>query len=189
LDYLEMSLDEHAPAPDRPEFPAPPLQPAPQKQGTSGLAVAGLILAFVLPLVGFILSLVAVFKTGAGKAKGRGLAITGLIVSIVIMGVGAAVVVSIVNSTVADPGCTSAKEAILNAPQNGDPAALRATVDKLNAASAKAKHDDVREASKAMADDFTQLIAVTKTGQLPDGLEDKIAKDGARIDELCTIGS
>ena len=33
------------------------------------------------------------------------------------------------------------------------------------------------------------LLNGVKTGNLPDGLENKVTADGNRIDELCTIGS
>ncbi|MFC5379313.1 DUF4190 domain-containing protein [Aquipuribacter nitratireducens] len=57
----------------------PPAQPAPQ-QPTSGLAVAGLVLAFLAPLIGLVLSVIALGRTGPGKAKGRGLAVAGAVI-------------------------------------------------------------------------------------------------------------
>lgn len=179
-----MSLDEQLP-PGQQGFPPP--QPA--QQGTSGLAVAGLILAFLLAPIGFILSLIAIFKTGAGKAKGRGLAIAGVIVSVVVIGGSTALVLAAANSTVADPGCTAGKEAILNSANNADPSNLQTVIDELNAAAAKAKHDDVRDAMKAIADDYTQVQNGTKTGQMPAGILDKVKADAQKVDDLCTIGS
>lgn len=52
-----------------------------EQQPTSGLAIAGLVLAFVAPLIGLVVSIIAVVKTGAGKARGRGLAIAGVVIS------------------------------------------------------------------------------------------------------------
>ena len=180
-----MSLDEQNSAPyGQQGYPVAP----PPQQGTSGLAIAGLILAFLVAPVGFILSLIAVFKTGNGRSKGRGLAIAGIIVSVVIIGGVSALVAAAVNSTVADPGCTAGKDAILQSSSTPDAAALQKTIDGLNAAAAKAKHDDVRAAMKALADDYTQLLSGTKTGNIPAGIVDKVTADGAAIDKLCTIG-
>ncbi|GIF25395.1 hypothetical protein BJ973_003672 [Actinoplanes tereljensis] len=187
-----MSLDSQLPP------PPPPGQenyaaPAPQQQGTSGLAIAGLIFAFVFAPIGFILSLIGVFKTGEGKAKGRGLAVTGLILSslFVIGGVVGIIiaVTAVSNSTVLDPGCTAAKDTIIKSGSAADEASLQATVDGLNAAAAKAKHDDVKAATQTLANDYKALLDAVKTGNMPAGLEDKIGTDGAAFDTLCTIGS
>jgi hypothetical protein len=187
-----VSLDSQLPP------PPPPGQenyaaPAPQPQGTSGLAIAGLIFAFVIAPIGFILSLIAVFKTGPGKAKGRGLAIAGLVLSslFVIGGIVTVVIVAnaVSDSTVLDPGCSAAKDTILKSGSAADEASLQATVDGLNAAAAKAKHDDVKTATQTLADDYKALLAAVKSGNMPEGLEDKIGKDGAAFDALCTIGS
>jgi hypothetical protein len=175
-----MSLDEHAP---------PHQTPPPQQPGTSGLAVAGLILAFLLAPIGFILSLIAIFKTGPGRPKGRGLAVAGLIVSLLVIGGAVTAGLVIANSTVADPGCTEAKAAILNSPDSADPAALQTTVDKLNAAAAKAEHDDVKAATKAVADDYAQMAAGVRAGKLPDGINEKLQADAEKFDSLCTVGS
>ncbi|GAB1644536.1 DUF4190 domain-containing protein [Krasilnikovia sp. MM14-A1259] len=180
-----MSLDEQVPQPQQQNFQA---APAPQA-GTSGLAIAGLILAFLTPPLGFLLSLIAVFKTGAGRAKGRGLAITGLIVSTLIIVSVTTVAVVFLSSTVADPGCAAAKDAIIKGAGSADASSLKGTIDELNAAAAKAKHDNVRDAVKAMADDYSQLENATKTGEIPPGIMDKVSKDAATIDSLCTIGS
>jgi len=169
--------------------PPPPMGTPPQpQQGRSGLAVAGLILAFLVAPIGFILSLIALFTTGKGR-KGRGMAVAGLIVSTVIIGATTAAIIALTTSTVADPGCTDGKSAILDNAANASPATLPAIVDGLNAAAAKAKHDNVRTAMKDLADDYAQLLTATKTGKVPDGLQDKITKDLEKVDSLCTIGS
>ena len=187
-----MSINEQLPPQPGQNFNygAPPPPMPPQPQGRSGLAIAGFILAFFLPLIGFILSLIAIFKTGAGKAKGRGLAIAGVIISVVIMAGAIIAIAAVANSTVADPGCTEGKAAILKtANTSPDAASLQKTIDELNAAAAKAKHDDVRNAVKAMANDYTQMLTAVKTGNVPSGLMDQVTKDGQTLDSLCTIGS
>lgn len=64
-----------SPYPDETSYGAP-------SRTTSTSAVLGLVFAFLLPVVGLILSIIGITKTGAGKAKGRGLAVAGLIISI-----------------------------------------------------------------------------------------------------------
>jgi hypothetical protein len=186
-----MSLDSQVPQPTR--QPAVQAPPAPQ-QGTSGLAVAGLIFAFLFAPIGFILSLIAFFKTGAGRRKGRGLAVAGLIFSAISLAGLTTVVVMNLNSKVVDPGCVDGKAAIVAGASNVDENTLQKTIDALNAAAAKATHDDVRAAMKALADDYTQLAeAMTAAGEDPAGeppadILDKIDADAKNIDKLCTVG-
>jgi hypothetical protein len=181
-----VSLDSQFPPAAAPQE-QPPV-PAPQP-GTSGLAIAGLIFAFVIAPIGFLLSLIAVFKTGKGKQKGRGLAIAGLIVSVLVIGGGVAIVAAVANSTVADPGCVDGKKAILDGASNVDAGSLQKTVDGLTAAAAKAKHDDVRAAMTALADDYKQLLTAMTTGNVPPGIEAKVEADANKIDDLCSIGA
>ena len=61
-----MSLDEQLPPQPGQQGFAPP----PPQQGTSGLAIAGLILAFLAAPIGFILSLTAAFG-GESLAQAR----------------------------------------------------------------------------------------------------------------------
>ncbi len=51
---------------------------------TNPLAIIGFILAFFLPLIGFILSLVGLIQINKKKENGKGLAIAGIVVSCVI---------------------------------------------------------------------------------------------------------
>jgi hypothetical protein len=181
-----MSLDEQLPPPGQPGTEMPP--PAPPQRGTSALAITGFILAFLAAPIGFILSLIAIFRTGAGRAKGRGFAIAGVIISVVIMA-GAGVLVAVVgNSTQLDPGCAAAKDAVLNGSDTPDAASLQSTIDQLNAAEAKAKHDNVRVAVKTLSDDYAQLLNGVKTGKLPTDIEQRLEKDGTTFDSLCSIG-
>jgi hypothetical protein len=181
-----MSLDEQRPHPyEQQGVQAPP----PPPRGTSGLAIAGLILAFMMAPVGFILSLIAVFKTGKGRSKGRGLAVAGLIVSTLIIGGVTTAVVLAANSTLADPGCVDGKAAIVSSGAKADPASLNTTIDALKAAAAKAKHDNVRAAMTTLADDYAQMRDGIAAGKLPTGLAEKIQADATAIDSLCTIGS
>jgi hypothetical protein len=179
-----MSVDQQYPPPPGQPGYAPP---APPQRGMSGLAITGFILAFLIAPLGFILSLIAVFTTGAAKARGRGLAIAGVVISLVVMiGVGS-IVFAISKSTLADPGCVAGKSAILNAPKEPDDKALQGMIDDLNAAAAKAKHDDVRNAMTALAADYKSLLDGIKSGKIPNGVLDKVSADGQKIDDLCTF--
>jgi phosphotransferase system glucose/maltose/N-acetylglucosamine-specific IIC component len=183
-----MSIDQQfpPPPPGQPGY-APPAPP--QQRSFSGLAITGFILAFLIAPLGFVLSLIAVFTTGAAKARGRGLAIAGVVVSLIVMvGVGS-IVYAVSQSTVADPGCVAGKAAIIKGAEKVDAASLQTTVDELKAAAGKAKHDEVRDAMNTMADDYSQLLNAIKTGDMPDNLESKITTDVNKVDSLCTIGS
>lgn len=80
------------PGPQGPYAPVPYHQPLPQP-GTDGLAITGFVLAmvsivtfwlFVPPLLGLVFSAIGMSRTRNGERKGRGLAIAGLTVSIII---------------------------------------------------------------------------------------------------------
>jgi hypothetical protein len=186
-----------APAP--PPSGDPSLPSPPPTQTTNGLAIAGFILAFLLAPVGLILSVIGLIQAGKRQQKGKVLAVFGIVISLLIMG---GVTVAVVAAgkkvaTLADPGCTTGKSAILdNAAKAADganpatmKAGLQATIDGLNSAAAKAKHDDVRDAMKVLAVDYNQLLQAVNSGVAPDaGLSEKLTADANKIDSLCSIG-
>lgn len=53
-------------------------------RSTDVVSVLGLVLAFLLAPVGLVLSIVGLFRTSGGRRKGRGLAVAGVVVSIVV---------------------------------------------------------------------------------------------------------
>jgi hypothetical protein len=177
----------------QPGAPVPP--PAPQP--SNGIAVVGLVLAFLLPPIGFILSVIGLIKSG--RAGRRGVAIAGVVISLVITGAltwGAVALFNEVKDRVGnafDPGCVTAKAAVLdNANDLSDPAkfegALQATIDGLADAESKADADVVRDAVKVLKDDYTQLQTAVKSGQAPAAeLESKMAADGAAFDQVCVV--
>lgn len=65
--------------------PAPPGygygQP-PAATGTNGMAIAGFVLAFFCSLLGLIFSIIGLNQTKARNQSGRGLAIAGIVISI-----------------------------------------------------------------------------------------------------------
>ncbi len=80
------------PNPTYPPGPSGPSSGVPQ-QSIAPLAIVGLVLAFLVPLVGAIVSLVALGQTGPTKRGGRGLAIAGTIIGFVLTIVTIAVIV------------------------------------------------------------------------------------------------
>jgi hypothetical protein len=184
-----MSSDPQAPA-----FSAAPAPAPAPKQGTSGLAVAGLILAFLIAPLGFLLSLIAVFKTGKGRAGGRGLAITGVVLGLVFSIGGGVVIAKALDkvTTIADPGCTLAKSAINdNEAGLSNSTTITATLPKVIAgltdAEAKAKHDDVRAAVKVLKDDYTAALEGVNTGKLPDDFVTKSDADTDAFNKICSL--
>jgi hypothetical protein len=152
------------------------------------LAIVGFILAFCSGPVGFVLSLVAIFQTGRNRKKGRGLAVAGVIISLVIMAGSATAYVVLSSSTVLDPGCRDGKAAILAFDPSGDPKAFQATIDALNAAANKAKNKEVADAMRALAKDYADMKKGVETGQLPDDIVARVTDHAARVDQLCSVG-
>ncbi len=62
-------------------LPSQPAAPVTQAPGTSTMAILGLVFAFIVPLIGIILSIIGIKDTAPGKKSGRGLALAGLIIS------------------------------------------------------------------------------------------------------------
>ncbi len=60
----------------------PKVVETPKPQKTNTISVVGLISAFFLPLIGLICSTIGVFQTSKHQEKGKGLAIAGIIISI-----------------------------------------------------------------------------------------------------------
>ena len=68
-------------------------QTAAQKDETNTLAIVGFIFAFFVPIVGLICSILGLKRAGEYGGKGHGLALAGLIVSIVWMVIAVIVVI------------------------------------------------------------------------------------------------
>ena len=88
-----------------------------QQKDTSVFAILGLIFAFLMPLVGLILSIVGMTQTGsgAGKKSGRGVAIAGLVISILGMLASFLLLLSIIiaasNSSTTDSNSSTSQRA------------------------------------------------------------------------------
>jgi hypothetical protein len=118
------------------------------------------------------------------------------IISIIVMvAFGVAVVKAIGNvATLADPGCSIGKSAILdNQTKASDPdtmkEGLQATIKGLNDGAARARNAEVRNAMQTLSDDYSKLLTGLETGNADPGLLGKIATDAGAIDKLCTVGA
>jgi hypothetical protein len=116
----------------QPPYGAGGYYPPPPKQG-NGFAIAGIILAILVPILGLIFSIIGLTKSKARAGAGKALSIAGIIVSVLVMGGGATLVAVLANSTAADPGCISAESAAhrITNTFNADAAAM--TRDESNA--------------------------------------------------------
>ncbi len=193
-----MSMEDQS-SPDVPA-PAPPIR-APEAHvsaapaETNGFAITGLVLAFLMAPVGFVFSVIGLIVAARRGQKGKGLAITGLIVSIVIMicfGVGA-VIVGQRFATFADPGCAEARYAIgLHKSEMSNPDrikdAVRSTYEGLDKAAAKAEHDNVRDAITTIAADYRELEQMLIGNTAPTASWDRtVNAHGAAFDKLCSV--
>lgn len=98
-------------------------------RGTSPVAVAAIVLAFLAPIVGLILGLVAITQTGPGKRPGRGLAIAAMIVGGLFTVVGAVILAVLIWASGGEDsagnvgGENTAAQALVDAPARAeDPA-------------------------------------------------------------------
>jgi hypothetical protein len=69
---------------EQPSAPAPATNPQGDKPKTNGLAVAALICAFFIPIIGLILGIVALVQIKKSHEGGKGLAIASIVVSVTI---------------------------------------------------------------------------------------------------------
>jgi hypothetical protein len=176
--------------------PMPPSYPfgyaPPRPTVTSAVAIVALCL-FWVPVAGLVLSIIGMVKTARGKARGRGLAITALVLSILVTGAAVLMGIAIAaKPSVIDPGCIHGKTALREQSKRmdadsakGDIKALQADIatlaDDLAKDAAQSKRGDVRSALQAVHDDYAAIAA-------GHGDADKLNADLDQIDRLCTIG-
>ncbi|GAA4587546.1 hypothetical protein GCM10023194_36840 [Planotetraspora phitsanulokensis] len=199
------------------EFPGQPGQPGqpgypggdpygygavPPVKASNGLAVAGFVLAFLVAPIGFILSIVGLVQAPKRGGKGRGLAIAGIVISLVVTAGWTGLVIVVANTvgknvaTVLDPGCVSGQKVIVDdaLKLSSEPAALKkeltSIVSKLNTAADNSKKDDVRKAMTTLAGDYDDLLqALNNKTAPPSDLETRVTKDVNAVVSLCTLGT
>jgi hypothetical protein len=166
-------------------------------RGTSRLAIAGFVLAFLFAPIGLILSAIGVVEASRQRRKGRGWGIAGILISIVAM-VAAGLVFNSLSEqvlTVSDPGCVKGIGilTIESAPPSSDRVIVKAHLERLleglTSAAALSKRDDVRRAVTAVAEDYDDMLkAVDRDAQPSADLVAKTSKDQAALDSLCSLG-
>ncbi|HZU56925.1 MAG TPA: hypothetical protein VFA06_13720 [Actinocrinis sp.] len=188
----------------------------PPQQEKNGFSIAGIILCF-LPLFGLIFSILGLVRSGKIGGKGRGLAIAGLVLSLVFVGGYAAIGVALSKSTQLDPGCTSAESSFrsmqskLTADGNkltsdgGNQATLQSDLVLLNTdltnmksaldnALGQAKKQEVKDKLQALDTDLTTMLNGLKalqsgdTGQL-DAFQTAANRIGPEADAVDSICS
>jgi hypothetical protein len=164
----------------------PGVSPLPR---TSRLAITGLILAVFLPLIGLVLSIVAFFRTGPGKLRGRGLAVAGMITAVVV-GAGATVTTVVVladHTHPTDPGCTALQHPDVKlAPDTAGPD-FQYFIDIFNHAADKAQRGDVRNALRTIANDYKFLQDSVSSGVPAAGQMPNFEADLKRVQSVCTL--
>jgi PHD/YefM family antitoxin component YafN of YafNO toxin-antitoxin module len=168
----------------QPPYGQPPAYYGPPVKQGNGFAVAGLILAIFVPLLGLIFSIIGLVTSRARAGAGKALSIVGIVLSVVV-GAGATIVVvelasNVVHSTAADPGCISAENdarqmgTTINADgtaitrDENNPSAVLTDLRKfqtdmqtlqghLSSAQAQAQHQSVRAQIAALTSDIKTL--------------------------------
>lgn len=64
----------------------------------NGLVIAGFVCAFLVPIVGLILSIIGMVQINKNGGKSKGMAIAGIIVSVVVMVLNGLLVFSMLNA-------------------------------------------------------------------------------------------
>jgi Tfp pilus assembly protein PilX len=201
----------------QPGYGAPGVPPGysgyvPPEYQKNGFAIAGFVLCF-LPLLGIIFSVLGLVKSGKVGGKGRGLAIAGLVLSVLFIGGYAAIglaVNKVANSPAADPACTTAEgyfnsvdskltadsskltsdsgnSAALQADLSAYTADLRNIKNSLDSALAKAQHQSVKDKIQAADTDVATVLAGIQAAQNGDMSKLAAAEDAAN--RLGTDGS
>ena len=89
-----------------PAYSQPAPQPAPQPvaQGSNTLAIVGFVLSFFVPIAGLICSILGIKRAPQYGGKGQGLAIAGLVISIVYWIIGIIISVTVLPELFASLG-------------------------------------------------------------------------------------
>jgi hypothetical protein len=182
--YAQTQFDAPVPPGAAPQYggPMPPggyFYPAPPPR-KNGFAVAGFILCFTV-LLGIIFSILGLVRSGRVGGKGRGLAIAGLVLSVLFAGGFTALGIAAAKSPALDPGCTSVESSLkaleprltadgtqLNG-NSTDPAVVRSelaafTADvrdlksTVDSSLAKAKHQSVKDRLQAVDADLAAVL-------------------------------
>ncbi len=174
--------------------------PMPPPQQSNGTAVAAIIFAFLIPLVGFILGIVGVVKSRNAGGKGRGLSITAIIVSILVPIILVATLFSALGGATKvgerlNPGCIAAEGYLQQFDTNIKSDASDLTKIKADAQTAIVElNKDADESTNAAATaairkfraDIQELLDDLNTTTPPSStLQAALVTDGAAVDTAC----
>jgi hypothetical protein len=180
---------------EQPAAPAYGYMPPPPKK--NGVAIWAIVLAILLPGIGFILSIIALVRSG--QRGRRALSIVALVISVLLSSAYTFAIYKVATSNIAtaiDPGCRAAITAVNdnNTRATSSDAVtakqgLLATVDGLNSAISQSQHANVKQAVTTLRDDYTGMLnAVSGTAPVPPGLQDKLNTDTDAVNALCAVG-
>jgi hypothetical protein len=212
-------LSQQTPYPPQPGYGPQPGFPAPgyQPQKTNTMAILGLIFAFVFSPLGIVFSAVGLRQIKQRREGGRGLAIAGLVLSIVFVLIGIALfaVVIAVADEVADQttvsavpldapaenleGVTAACEVIMPAMASLEtdmaavttPEEYTAVITQLRGtmeSAATASADEMFIADvQLLSDDLQEASDVVAAGADPTYLESALAEDSDQVAATCDL--
>jgi len=207
--------DQYQPAPP-PGYPSEQPaygQPGYQPQKTNTMAILGLVFAFVFSPLGIVFSAIGLKQIKQRREGGRGLALAGLIISIisVVLGILLLVLAATVFSSAVeqaaqdsatvsgdDPdGVVAACETIVPAilSMESDLATVQTPEDytavvpdlrtTMESAAAQTTDPTFVQHVQKLSDDFQQAAETVSAGEDPSSLESALTADGAQIDDDC----
>ena len=172
--------------------------PVPTKQ-SNGFAVAALIFGVIgAVLFGLLFGFIGLSRAKKAGGKGRAMAWTGIIFSLLWIVGGGAVFVTIGPNLVkaANPGCIAAKDVLtrtsrLQAGGDSLKADLVSIADGLGAAAAKSTDARATKAIKDLAADYQEFAdAIDGNASAGADLNNRLKTDSAAVDQACgTIGA
>jgi hypothetical protein len=191
-------------------YPAPP-----PRKPSNGIALAGAITSFI-PLLGLTLSIIGRVRASALGGVGKVAGTIGIVLGLLFTGGFCVGAYFLTTSTFADPGCISSDgvrveinatfaddwQAVTNAQQDQDPAALNAAVstfaddaaraqEQLQVAVGQARHANVAAALTDLENDMAMFATQAREQpQDPDidaliQTSDSITADDKALDRLC----
>jgi hypothetical protein len=184
---------------DMPMAPYGPLGMPPMRQ-SNGVATAAIIFAFIMPLVGFILGIVGVSKSGNAGGKGKGLSIAAIIISILIPIITFVGIVAALGGTTKvaerlNPGCLSAVGTSRTWANNlkadgSDLTAIKAdtrtAITELNNDAAKSTNPTAKAAILKVSADIQQLLDDLNSHTQPStALHARLTTDADALDAAC----
>jgi Domain of unknown function (DUF4190) len=188
-------------------------QPGYQPQKTNTMAILGLVFAFVFSPLGIVFSALGLKQTKERREGGRGLALAGLILSIVFILIG--ILVAVLMLAVVAPAVEDATQAA-QAAAGEDPTGVVAACDvivpavvgldgqlasvttpegyaqvltalgaAMEAAAAQTTDPEFIAHVQTLSGDFQQAVDAVSNGQDPTFLQDALTADGTTIDNDC----